>query len=263
MKKSRFTLIELLVVIAIIAILAAILLPALNAARERGRSASCISNLKQLGTAHSMYRDTFDGYFAPAHGGMVEDNSDSATVTKYTWVSLLYWCGFMNVREVFFCPSMVNLPMAADNAESYRGRNSFQMHPSPGDFFPNGHFSGSTGTNNVSYGYNGWFLGSSWYPNVTGRHGKPRKEGNIKRNVIMCADNAVCTPSSGLYSIHSFALSAWSPAADIHGGINAVWTDGHATFEAGYNAKLSGDPSGKSNLCPNDSARQDYWNPVK
>ena len=57
MSKKRFTLIELLIVIAIIAILAAILLPALQAARERAQATGCINNLKQMGTIARMYLD--------------------------------------------------------------------------------------------------------------------------------------------------------------------------------------------------------------
>ena len=61
--KRRFTLIELLVVIAIIAILAAMLLPALSAARERARAASCLNKLKQLGLAYTMYAQNNDDFY--------------------------------------------------------------------------------------------------------------------------------------------------------------------------------------------------------
>lgn len=66
-KKSGFTLIELLVVIAIIAILAAMLLPALSNARESARGAVCRNNLKQLWMANQLYSLNWDGYIVPIH----------------------------------------------------------------------------------------------------------------------------------------------------------------------------------------------------
>lgn len=85
-KKSRsFTLIELLVVIAIIGLLAAILMPVLSKAQERGRQAQCISNLKQIGLALITYK---------------QDNDDF----DVGWPSLLY-DHYLGTGDIFQCPS--------------------------------------------------------------------------------------------------------------------------------------------------------------
>ena len=103
---QRFTLIELLVVIAIIAILAAILLPALQSARERGRTVSCANNMKQLGMANSHYMDDY-GFYVPRNTGY----SWPARLAMYLGGDVRRnnggWPHFPNkpLIPVFHCPS--------------------------------------------------------------------------------------------------------------------------------------------------------------
>ena len=114
--KKHFTLIELLVVIAIIAILAAILLPALNSARARGRSASCISNLSQLGKAAFNYVDTFDGITVPIQGMAEALNPQNAR----TWSDGRSWfSGYFKPSTTSTPPDVMKCPGIDRTAKRY------------------------------------------------------------------------------------------------------------------------------------------------
>ncbi len=98
---KRFTLIELLVVIAIIAILAAMLLPALSQAREKARQASCISNLKQIGLALYMYADDNRETYPVGSGYVAPDTIVSGANKE--WFTLLK--PYVTDPKLYVCPS--------------------------------------------------------------------------------------------------------------------------------------------------------------
>ena len=101
MTKRFFTLIELLVVIAIIAILAAMLLPALNQARERAQSAKCMGNFKTIGQASAMYQGDNNDYFV--NGGITNYDVEPTTTGRWFHKLEVYTKNY----TVFNCPAMV------------------------------------------------------------------------------------------------------------------------------------------------------------
>ena len=212
-KQNWFTLIELLVVIAIIAILAAMLLPALGKVKESGRATYCMNNVSQIARGCIRYATDFDDY-PPRHVGGASGGAD----WKYGFLGLMYktptvGMGYAGDIKIADCPS--------DQTRT-----------------PGVHFHGYLGAQyNISYGFNRKLtfarIGTaSNYYNHEMRYSRVKEPGNT----IMVAEIGSLSPVKNLYGLWGHVGDAmWyysNRLTELEGynhdrGNNFAFVDGH------------------------------------